>query len=283
MLGIVHLLQDSALGRWSYWEWRPRQLAAVAELLWQSQGTVTRPRKRILPNGKLELLVNLGPPIRLAEGAGADRFVGGTLSGLQCGPLVIEMVGGHTHVLGVRLTPAGAYALLGRPMGELGGLTVGLDDLVGRAAAELAERCDAAPSVEERFRIAARWITRQILGSPRVEPAIAYAAAQLERSAGAVPIARLRDELGLSKTRLAARFRDQIGVTPKRYARILRFHRLVPRLHAREGDLAALALAAGYYDQAHMTAEFRALSGLTPGEFLASARYAQTIAVAEPG
>jgi AraC-like DNA-binding protein len=33
-----------------------------------------------------------------------------------------------------------------------------------------------------------------------------------------------------------------------------------------------VALAAGYYDQPHMNAEFRQLSGLTPREFLARAR-----------
>lgn len=46
-------------------------------------------------------------------------------------------------------------------------------------------------------------------------------------------------------------------------------------------SLAAAAHDAGYYDQPHMTAEFRAISGFTPGEFLASARYPNSASVAE--
>ena len=44
------------------------------------------------------------------------------------------------------MTPAGAYALFARPMHELAGLTVDLEDVAGSAAAELAEECHAAPS-----------------------------------------------------------------------------------------------------------------------------------------
>ena len=45
-------------------------------------------------------------------------------------------------------------------------------------------------------------------------------------------------------------------------------------------SLAEVALAAGYYDQAHLGLEFRALAGLTPREFLASVYPDGTTAVA---
>jgi len=37
--------------------------------------------------------------------------------------------------------------------------------------------------------------------------------------------------------------------------------------------MSALALESGYYDQPHFSAEFRELSGLTPGEFLVAVKY----------
>ncbi len=52
-------------------------------------------------------------------------------------------------------------------------------------------------------------------------------------------------------------------------------------LHQGAGSLAGVALVAGYYDQRHMTTEFRDLSGLTPREFLA-ARYPGSITAVEP-
>ena len=88
-----------------------------------------------------------------------------------------------------------------------------------------------------------------------------------------MPIERLRRELGCSRRHLSARFREEIGLTPKAFARILRFQRTVGLLDG-GADLAGVALACGFADQPHFTREFRALAGRTPTEFLA-ARLAQ--------
>jgi AraC-like DNA-binding protein len=52
-------------------------------------------------------------------------------------------------------------------------------------------------------------------------------------------------------------------------------------LHAGTVALADAAHEAGYYDQPHMTAEFKQLSGMTPGQFLHSLRYPNSLSIAE--
>jgi AraC-like DNA-binding protein len=76
--------------------------------------------------------------------------------------------------------------------------------------------------------------------------------------------------LGLSERQLRRRFVDAVGYGPKTLARILRFQRFLALAGSGE-DLARLALAAGYADQAHLTRETRRLAGRTPLE-LANAR-----------
>lgn len=277
--GVRTIQHDTALGRWVYHEWKPPQLAGLVDRLWYSAGAATFPRKRIFPNGMVELIVTLGEPMRLVEGRGIDRFVAGTLSGLHSRPLTLEM-GATQETLGLRLRPAGAYALLARSMADVSDLTLRLDELVGRVAGELAERLAAASSVSERFRLVHEWVRTRIAQAQAIEPAVAWSAAQIERSAGGVPIASLRAETGFSKSRLAARFREQIGFTPKRYARIVRFRRALALLHA--GGLPAIevALESGYYDQAHLVAEFRAMAGMTPGAYARAPRYEQSLSTA---
>lgn len=274
-LTTVH--HDDALGSWVYHEWKPPLLAGLVDRLWYSAGRAALPRKRIFPNGMLELLVTLGEPMRLVEGRGVDRFVGGTLSGLHSRPLTIEM-GASQETLGLRLRPAGAYALLARPLGEISDVTLDLDALVGRVARELAERLAGAPSLAARFRLVHDWLRARLArAAAAVDPAVAWSAGQLERRAGGLPIAALRRATGLSKGRLAAAFREQIGFTPKRYARILRFRHALALLH--EGRLPAVevALAAGYYDQPHLVADFRAMAGMTPRQYAAARRYSQSM------
>jgi AraC-like DNA-binding protein len=280
-MGITSLQVDSPLGRWTAHRWQPAHLAGVVDFLWHFEGRLTHLRERAFPSGMLELIVHFSEPYRLVEGEGMDRCSTACLTGLQTAPIVVEAPPGPTCVMGIRLHPAGAYALLERPLSELSGLTADLQDLVGRASAELTEVCAGASSTEERLRRAAAWVAERVAQSPGVDPAIAWIASQIERCQGAVSISELRDRTGLTKTRLATAFREQIGVAPKLYARLLRFRHTLNLLNEGPGSLADLACTAGYYDQPHMNAEFRELAGLTPREFLAARRYENSVSVAE--
>lgn len=64
--------------------------------------------------------------------------------------------------------------------------------------------------------------------------------------------------------------RTEIGLSPKTAARILRFGRagrLLRSGHA--GSLADTAVTCGYFDQAHLTNDWKKLAGCTPGQWMA--------------
>lgn len=280
-MSLVTRSVDSPLGRWTHSEWSPARLAGVVERISFFEGSLTFPRERVFPDGRIELNLQLGEPHRLVREGQSEAFPAACFSGLAPSSFVIEAPPGPCRVLGVRLSPAGAYALLARPLSELTGITVDLRDLFGPPAAELMERCREAADGEEILRITADWIAGRLARSPAADPAIAWTASQIERHAGAVSISELRERTGLTKTRLANAFREQIGVPPKHYARIHRFRRVLDLLRREEEPLAEIALAAGYYDQPHMNGEFREMAGLTPGEFLAAVRYPGSVSLAE--
>ena len=222
-------------------------------------------------------------PYRVVEGAWTGTCPTACFGGMETGSWVVEAPASAPPVLGVRLHPAGAYRLLGTPLSSMSGMTIDLQDLVGRANDALIERCHGAASGDERLRRAVEWVTGRMALSSPLEPAVAWVAGEIARRDGAVSIGELRERTGLSKTRLATLFRAQIGAPPKQYARILRFRRVLSRLQAGGAQLADLALDTGYYDQPHMNAEFRELSGFSPREFLAARRYPESVSVAESG
>jgi AraC-like DNA-binding protein len=276
---------DSPLGCWTHSVWRPpprTALSAVVESITYFAGTLTFPRERVFPDGRVELVVQLDAPHRLVRGETAERFAPACLTGILSASRVIAAPAGRCRVLALHFQPAGAYALLAAPLSEVAGITVDLRAVVGRVAEELLARCHGAASPEEVLHSAASWVAARVAGAPGADPAIAWTAAEIVRYAGAVPIAALRERTGLTRTRLATRFREQIGVSPKHYARLLRFQRVLARLRAGQETLAGIALDAGYYDQPHMNGEFRALSGFSPREFLAGRHYPGSASLAEP-
>lgn len=285
-MNIREIRIRSPLGVWTRHEWEPEPgdaLAGLVESVVHAEGTAEFPRERVFPDTCIEVLVHVGEPHRLVGTAGAAPLPAVTLAGIQTGPMVLEAPPGCASGLGIRLRPSGALALLGCPLVEVCGQVLDLADCIGRAAVELAGLCEDASSAEERIRRAVRWLGERFLRSWPIDPAIAWAAACIERNGGAGSIGDLRSRIGLSWSRFTTRFREQVGVTPKRYARIARFRRALTLLHeGRTPSLATAALTAGYYDQAHMNADFRSLAGLTPGQFLAAPRVPNWITVTEP-
>jgi AraC-like DNA-binding protein len=74
------------------------------------------------------------------------------------------------------------------------------------------------------------------------------------------------EDVGLSVRQLRRRCHAAVGYGPKTLQRVLRFQRFVRMIDAPAGPptLAAAAAQSGYADQAHLTRECVALSGLTP-------------------
>lgn len=275
---------DAPLGRWTHTEWRPPHLAALVDQVWHFEGRSALPRERQFPGGYLEVILHLGPRFRDVDAAGrtAAQFPSACVTGMQLGPTVIEAPSEPCVVMGIRLRAVGAYVLLGTPADLATGTTLDLADLIGRDASALIERCHAASTVRERFQLVAQWIEGRRAVAPASHPGIAWAAQQLQTHDGMPSIAALRAQTDLGGARFAETFRRQVGLTPKRYARVLRFRRTIELLRADE-SLARAALAAGYYDQPHMNAEFRALAGMTPAEFVAAERYPNSASLAEAG
>jgi AraC-like DNA-binding protein len=287
-MGIAARYLDTELGRWTHTEWRPRSedpLAWAVEAVWDFEGMAAHAHERVFPSGQLELILQLDDRYLDVLPDGVHPTPVACVTGIQSRPIVVRAPRRPVRVLAVRLHPVGAWAMLGHPLHELTDLTSDLDDLLGRAAAEVAERCAGAGSGIERVSLMMAWLRRRLLAEAAcpADPGAQHVAARIAHTAGRASIAALGEETGLSGGRLAALFRQQVGVTPKRLARIHRFHHALGLLSDGRGPLVRVAAEAGYYDQPHMNAEFRALAGLTPRQLLAATRYPHSTSLAESG
>ena len=216
--------------------------------------------RRELPGGRIVLVISFGPPLEV-DGRSYGSFVAGLHE-----TAAITAHAGVSHGIQAYLTPLGAERLFRMPMGELAGGGADLADLLGAAAAELAERLYEAPDWNSRFALLERFIATRAADAPPATPELEWAWGRLLATDGAVPVGSLAREIGWSRRHLAARFREHLGLPPKPLARILRFERAAARLRAGAG-LADAALDSGYYDQAHFNRDFRAFAGVTPTEY----------------
>jgi AraC-like DNA-binding protein len=173
----------------------------------------------------------------------------------------------------VALRPLGARALLGLPAGELASVDVDAGAVL-ETAPELHERVRAAGTWAERFAVVDEVLLRSVPLHDPVCAEVARAWRRLLDSGGRAPVAGLAREVGWSPRHLAGRFQTEIGLAPKVAARVVRFDRARRLLVARAASgaplrLAGLAAECGYFDQAHLARDFRALAGCAPSTWLA--------------
>ncbi len=232
----------------------------------------TRPaRRREYAGTIVPLIINFGPSYRLV--AGTDS----SCSGVQRGSFVagvydtwVDVDSATTSLaLQVNLTPLGARTVLQRPLSELSGQSIDVVDLFGVDGARLCERLGNLADWTSRFAVLEQFLRRRVADAVAVPAAMQRAWTMLSARHGAIPVSVLCETTGWSAKRLISMFRDHVGVPPKTAARLLRFEHLVRQLDdpARR-VLSARALDAGFYDQSHLTRDFLAFAGTTPGAYL---------------
>lgn len=173
-----------------------------------------------------------------------------------------------------RITPGSAPALLGVPTDEVVDRVVPLDEFWGRSGGQLAD--DLAESGPDLTLIVTR-LQAALLSRvdkqhahQRARANLVHAAAVELSAATARPPARVGEvarHVGVSERQLRNLFTTTVGVPPKQFARLSRVRTILDGASRRSWS--RLANDAGYYDQSHMTAEFREVMHVTPSVFAA--------------
>jgi AraC-like DNA-binding protein len=173
---------------------------------------------------------------------------------------------GVAQVVSLRFKPGWSTPLFGVPTSGLTDRYVKLADLWGRQGADLCDELLAARSVPDVLGRLSRAIAAHADNEESASASLARRAVRL-LEAGEARVAHVAATLGVTTRHLRRAFTDSVGIGPKEYARTVRLQRAV-RLAVTSRDWAHIAVCAGYYDQAHLIADFRDLVGLTPGAYV---------------
>ena len=253
---------------------------------------LNQPRRRLeAPIGAATLLLGFEEPVRISRGSRPPV----TLVSVYSGPTTTAALGEHGgRISGIEvlLAPWAAFTLFGTDQHELADRVVDPDDLPHALGArrgtsrwssvgELSAALAALPTWTARFGLLDDVFTRWSAAGTPSSVRVVRAWSELLRTGGAMPVPQLADEVGWGVRQLESRFREQIGLGPKAAARVLRLQR-ARRLLADGRSQADTAAACGFYDQAHLSGEFRAMTGCTPREFTLARGAAPSVAPPGP-
>jgi AraC-like DNA-binding protein len=265
---------SSELGCWESAVASPHPSLApyVSEYFGGSEETHAPLCRRELPADIAPIIINFGAPFRLLDDADPSRWteVRSFIAGASDRYVLVGSTGSYA-CMQINFTILGARFFFGRPMHELVNRVVPLDDAFGAEGRRLEMALYDARDWAARFDLLDAAIAARIARAQAPPLAVTHVMRRLVRAHGAVRIGALAAEVGWSHKHLVSQFTEEIGLTPKTLARVLRFGLAAERLASSEGGhLADIAVDCGYYDQSHFTRDFRAFTGVTPTELLAS-------------
>lgn len=210
-----------------------------------------------LPDGRTTLVFRV-----LEEGRKGDVCIAGPRT-----RALFKNTTGIERAIILQFKPGWSVPLLGVAANTLTDRVVHLEDIWGRPGGDLCFELLAARSLPEVLDRISRALDLRV--HEAVEPASARLARRAVRllEGDEVRVESVAERLGVTARHLRRAFTESVGIRPKDFARTVRLQRAV-RMAETSKDWGRIAADAGYYDQAHLIADFRELVGLTPGAFL---------------
>ncbi len=230
---------------------------------WNDRATV----RHEPPSGRVSLVISDGAPFRI-DADGVVVRASSFLVGMFDRP-ARTTTDGPAWGIQVDLDPAVAFALGGGGVAALANQVRPLTEVMAGDTDRVLERVAAADTAGSVSAAVVEELSHAVDVGPRLSPQVRVAW-DLCTAVRPPAVASVAEEVGWSRAHLARRFVTEIGLPPRTVMRLARFRRAL-RLLDTGCPLAAIAVAAGYADQAHMNRELKEFTGMTPGHLRASA------------
>lgn len=207
---------------------------------------------KAVPDGSVDLLFNIG-------NNKVTTYISGTVFAVKLWGL-----GSENRCFGVRFQPGLCILPTDLSMGMLVNNDIEIDgNMFGY---HLAEKIALAKNIVERGGIFKRAYENIIYSRNELsdkEQINEYLVSRITRSKGQVNMKELESETNYSACYLRRIFKIYHSISPKQFARYIRFQFLLDNMQNGDMRYDELALECGYYDEAHMMKEFKNYSGMT--------------------
>ncbi|NDK54971.1 helix-turn-helix domain-containing protein [Pontibacter fetidus] len=184
--------------------------------------------------------------------------------GPQVSRVMLDINRSHKAVR-VGFHPGGLHRFMGIPMCEMIDSHFDATDVYGNEMALVNERLQEAQSFDEIKIVIEEFLLSKV---KTLKQALPFDRAMLElmRHNGNAPIEQISSLACLSLRQFERVSKERIGLTPKFFARLVRFSKAY-RMHENYPELSwtHISYSCGYFDQMHFIRDFKQFAGVAPG------------------
>ncbi len=232
--------------------------------------TTSLPVEKCVPDGFIKLFIYTGSnkPIYY-DAAGNKKDWGDGFSGHPVDEAFYVHIDEPIEVIVCSFKPQGIFHLYNVPIHLLNNGLLSSDTLMGYDAGLLKEQLHEAVNDTDKIAVINRYFRKLAQKAASYETcAISYAQDIIIAKNGMVNIDHLSDNISTTRRSLERNFIKKVGVTPKYFARILRFQYAFSQKQMNPAcSWQDIIYDCGYFDQSHFIKDFRHFTDASPESF----------------
>lgn len=240
------------------------QLKRLIECYWAViDSSTTVNCQKIVPDGFTEIIFHFADPYRTDIGGTWCNQAQSLLAGQLKRYFHLQNTG-TSGMVAVKFKPQALAQLFGLDMSHLTGKIIDLESFDSMALARL--KTVTLPFTGEadlKAKLDLFFLEYQELPVNPIEMALDL----IFMNNGRVTVADMVRIAGINERKLERLFKKQVGLSPKYYARIIRFNYIFQLIRLKEVTWNEIVYRAGYYDQPHFIRDFKAFTGEDPSAY----------------
>lgn len=240
-----------------YREYQPDALLSpYIETYWISNGFTGEGKSyKILPDGCVDIIFSADKT--------QDTFYAGIIGTMTT--FLNVNYPDSLQMFGIRFKPTGITAFTRVPVEEFTDRNVELELVETLFCKSFCETLSEKQSTEEIIKHADNYLINRRPYLYQSDKQIIRAVDLIYLAKGQLTLSETASDVCLCQRHFERKFKSSIGVSPKTFARIIRFkHALQSLRNHPHQDLLTIAVECGYYDHTHLIKDFKILSGNTP-------------------
>lgn len=243
-------------------------LAPFVKCFWSLESDdETHERERVFPDGSIELILHFGDFFQKYNTTGKASVQHRSFFHGQLKRYIELQPTGKVGIFSVRFHPAGLRPFVPFSIDEITDITATTAFAWGEKATQLEIDLLKAESTDQRIAVMEAFLLSQ-LNPEQVDTIVEKCVEQIIEQAGISSVDEIARQQAIGKRALERRFQQSVGLSPKLFARIIRFNYALQLIEKRDfSNFTSVAYEGGFYDQAHFIKDFHDFTGLNPKQY----------------
>lgn len=244
------------------------ELSHTIKSFWliDSKGDKSIQQEKIIPDGYPELIMHYGDPYKININDSWELQESTILAGQIRNYFFLENTG-ESKMFAIKFQPWALKELFGIEMSSITDTVIEMPLQIQKTLQKVIAIATGTVSFEEKVVHIEDWF-KSYLSNGKFNFSAKYkAVVSLIHKKGSIPLKELQEDYQISERGLERYFRSYIGLSPKFYARVIRFSYIFQLVQEEEIDWADIVFRAGYYDQSHFIKNFKEFTGEDPSKY----------------